>query len=154
MQQTVIEESTAGRDTVKKKPQNNAIPIRSFFMACARNWYWFVLSLIACLCIAYLYSKSQPLLYRSNSLILLKSKDSNMGTQTQAFSDLGITSGNSFMPNEMYKLRSTDLMETVVKGLGNNVQYYGHVFLRDVNNYRNTPLQVTPLRDVEESFSI
>ena len=151
MQQPIIEES---RETSKKKRTSNAIPIRAFFMACARNWYWFVLSTIAFGCLAFLYSKSQPLLYNSKALVLLTSKDSNMGTQSQAFSDLGITTGNSFMPNEIYKIRSTDLMENVVKSLGSNIQYYGHVFLRDVNIYRNSPVQITPLRNVEQPFSM
>ena len=123
-------------------------------MACLRNWYWFVLSVIACGCIAYLYGKSQPMLYNSKALILLKSKDTDVGAQSKAFSDLGMTSTSTFMPNEIYKIKSPDLMEGVVKNLGINVQYYGHVFLRDVNIYRSTPVNITPLRDINQAFSM
>ncbi len=137
-----------------KKKSASSIPIRAFFMACLRNWYWFVLSIIACGCLAFLYSKSQPIMYNSKALILLKSKDSDVGAQSKAFSDLGMTNANTFMPNEIYKIKSPDLMENVVKNLGINVQYYGHVFLRDVNIYRSTPLSITPLRDVKEPFTM
>ena len=123
-------------------------------MACLRNWYWFVLSAIACFCIAFLYSKAQPIMYKSNALILLKSKDSDVGAQSKAFSDLGMTSVNTFMPNEIYKIKSPDLMEGVVKSLGINVQYYGHVFLRDVNIYPSTPVSIMPLKDIKEPFSM
>ena len=123
-------------------------------MACLRNWYWFVLSIIACGCIAFLYGKSQPLMYNSKALILLKSKDSDVGAQSKAFSDLGMTATSTFMPNEIYKIKSPDLLEGVVKSLGINVQYYGHVFLRDVNIYRSTPINITPLRDITQPFSI
>ena len=157
MQQNIIEEShpvaQATQSAQPKKRTTATIPISAYFKACLRNWYWFVISVVLFTSIAYLYSKSQPFLYNSNALILLKSKDSNNATQTQAFSDLGIQ-GNTFMPNEIYMIRSTDVMENVVKNLGINVQYYGHVFLRDVNIYRSSPVTVTPLREVTAPFSI
>ncbi len=138
----------------EKKKSATSIPIRAYFMACARNWYWFVISVILFGCIAYLYSKSQPLRYSANALILVQTKDSNQGTQSQTFSDLGISTGVNFIPNERYKIRSTKLMENVVNTLGANIQYYGHVFLRDVSLYKDTPLQVTPLRQVTQGFTV
>ena len=118
MQEIIQEESR-----VKSKKTSSAIPIRAFFMACLRNWYWFVISVILCLCIAFLYSKSQPQRYSANALILVQTKDSNQGTQSQTFSDLGISTGVNFIPNERYKIRSTKLMENVVNALGINIQY-------------------------------
>lgn len=154
MQQIVSEAASTVPAAPAKKMTTSTLPIRAFFVACLRNWYWFLISMIACGCIAFLYSKALPLKYDAKALILLKSKDSNQGTQTQAFSDLGITTGNNFMPNEIYKIRSTDMLENVVKNLGINVQYYGHVFLRDINIYHSSPIDVTPLRDVTEPYSI
>lgn len=151
--QQIINESKS-LETLEKKSTGQSLPLRAFFMACLRNWYWFLISVITCGCLAFLYSKSQPLTYESKAMILIKSKDSNQGTQAQAFSDLGISTGNNFMPNEFYKIKSTDMLETVVKNLGNNVQYYGRVFLRDVNIYQSTPIQVTPLREVTKSYSV
>lgn len=155
MQQAINDINTANEGAVKKNQSlTTTIPIRAYLMACLRNWYWFLLSLILCGCLSYLYSKTQTFTYESRALILIKTKDSNQGTQSQAFSDLGLISGNNFIPNEIYKMKSTDLFEKVVMSLGNNVQYYGHVFLRDVNIYHSTPVQVTPLKEVTESFTI
>ena len=150
MQQTVNEESTRS----PKKKAASSIPIRAYFMACARNWYWFVISIIACTCIAFLYGKSQPKLYSAKTQIMLKTKDTNAGTQSQVFSDLGINSGNNVMANEEFRLRSTDLLESVAKNLGVNIQYYGHVFLRDVNIYTSSPIEITPLREITTPFTI
>ncbi len=157
--QQIISENNSGSENIstgskKKKSLTNTLPIRAYFMACARNWYWFVISVIAFGCIAFLYGKSLPFSYEARALILLKSKDSNEGTQSQAFGDLGITTGNSFMPNEFYKIKSTDLIESVVNTMGNNVRYYGHVFLRDVSSYKSSPVQVTPIHAVTENFTI
>lgn len=129
--QEIINE-TSSTQTTPVGNLSKSLPIRAFLMACVRNWYWFLISIVTCGCIAFLYGKSQSLMYESKALIILTTKDSNQGTQAQAFSDLGITGGTNYMPNEIYKIRSTDLLETVVKNMGINIQYYGHVFLRDV----------------------
>ncbi len=149
--QEVIEE-TPVRTT--KKKSTSTFPIAAFFKSCMRNWYWFVISLIACWTIAYLYTKSQPKRYSASALILIKTKDSAQGTQSQAFSDMGIKTGMNYLPNEMFKLRSTKLMENVVTALNLNVQYYGHVFLRDVNIYNSSPIEVVPLREITSGFTL
>lgn len=151
MQQTIIEETPRA---TKKKSTTNNIPIRAFFMACARNWYWFIISAIACTSIAFLYSKALPKLYTAKSQVMFKTKDTNLGSQSQVFSDLGMNPQNSIIGNEIFRVRSTDLLETVANTLGVNIQYYGHVFLRDVNIYKSSPVQITPLREITEAFSM
>ena len=127
-----------------KREESSGIPMRAFLMACARNWYWFVISVVACGCIAYLYGKTQTPIYSSDAYILVNTEDNKSNTsQSQVFSDLGVNTGVSGIPDEIFKLRSTKLMETVVSHLGLNVQYYGHVYLRDVNIYKSAPVQVT-----------
>ena len=154
VQEDTSRQGTATTATPAKKNISLGVPIKAYFMACARNWYWFVISTVILTSIAYLYAKSQPELYSSQALILVKTKDSNSGTQSQVFSDMGVTTGNNYLPNELYKIRSSKLMETVVNALGINVSYYGHVFLRDVNIYKSTPVQITPLRQVTRGFSM
>ena len=152
----IIQEDSRPRSAAQVAPKkaSQSIPLRAYFMACARNWYWFVISAVIFTCLAFLYAKSQPQLYSSDALILIKTKDSNSGTQSQVFSDMGVTTGNNYLPNEQFKIRSTKLMETVVNALGVNVSYYGHVFLRDVNIYKTTPLQITPLRQITQPFTM
>ena len=155
MQQIIQEDLAAKRaaEEKKKKRARTGIKWDRLFMACAYNWYWFVLSMIVCSCIAYLYGMTQPQFYVAKSSILIRSKDSAQGTPSMTFSDLGLSTVN-YIPNEPYKLRSSRVMEIVVNSLGLNVQYFGHQFLRDVNIYKNTPVQVTPLKEVENGFSI
>ena len=141
--------------TTNNETSDSGFQIRAYLMACAHNWYWFVMSIIACACIAFLYSKSQPKLYSSSSLILVKTdKNTSAGSQSQVFSDLGINPTLSDVPNEIYKIKSTNLMEDVVNNLGLNVQYYGRVFLRNVNIYKSSPVQITPLRKVDANFTM
>ena len=154
--QEIVQEDLVARAVAaekKKKRARTGVKWDRLFMACAYNWYWFVLSMIVCSCIAYLYAKSQPQFYVAKSSILIRSKDSAQGTPSMTFSDLGLSTVN-YIPNEPHKLKSSRVMEVVVNSLGLNVQYFGHMFLRDVNIYKNTPVQVTPLKEVTSGYTI
>lgn len=156
MQQDIIQEDLVAKvaaENKKKKRARNGIKWDRLFLACAYNWYWFVLSMIVCACLAYLYGKSQSQFYVAKTSILIRSKDSAQGTPSMTFSDLGLNTVN-YIPNEPHKIKSSKVMEVVVNSLGLNVQYFGHMFLRDVNIYKDTPVQVTPLKETTTSFSI
>ena len=154
--QQIIQEDMAAKVAAlekKKKRARTGVKWDRLFLACAYNWYWFVLSMVVCACIAYLYGKTLPQFYVAKSSILVRTKDSAQGTPSSTFSDLGLSTVN-YIPNEPHKLRSSRVMEVVVNSLGLNVQYYAHMFLRDVNIYKDTPIQVTPLREVSSGYSV
>ena len=79
----------------KKKRVRSGIKWDRLFMACAYNWYWFVLSMIVCACLAYLYGKSQTQFYVAKTSVLIRSKDSAQGTPSMTFSDLGLSTVNT-----------------------------------------------------------
>jgi uncharacterized protein involved in exopolysaccharide biosynthesis len=154
--QQIIQEDMAAKVAAlekKKKRARTGVKWDRLFLACAYNWYWFILSMIVCACISYLYGKTLPQFYISRSSILVRTKDSAQGTPSMTFSDLGLNTLN-YIPNEPHKLKSSRVMEVVVNSLGLNVQYYAHMFLRDVNIYKDTPVQVTPLKEVNSGYSI
>jgi len=155
MQQIAQEDLVAKAAALEKKKKRARTGVKwdRLFMACAYNWYWFVLSILICGCLAYLYGKTMPQFYVAKSSILIRSKDSAQGTPSMTFSDLGLNTVN-YIPNEPHKLKSSRVMEIVVNSLGLNVQYYGHMFLRDVNIYKSTPVTVTPLKEVTSGFTI
>lgn len=152
--QNIIEE-TGNQEKAGKKQENSGFQLQAVLTVCLHNWYWFVLSIIVCGSLAYLYSKAQTKLYSASAKIIITTKDTKTaGSQAAVFSDLGVTGSNNIISNEIYKLKSTSLMETVVNQLGLNIRYYGHVYLRDVNIYKTSPVQITPLQDVKEAFSM
>ncbi|MBR5030324.1 MAG: hypothetical protein IKX63_04380, partial [Muribaculaceae bacterium] len=148
-----IQEST-GKDNNSKK-KSTSMPIKAFFNACLHNWYWFVISAIICSCIALLKSKSEPKLYSSSATIMLTTETSKQaGSQAQVFGDLGMKVGTNDLGNEIHMIKSTKLMEDVVTYLGLNIQYYGRVYLREINTYKHSPVQITPMRDTNTNFSM
>ena len=155
MQQIIQEDLVAKAAALEKKKKRARTGVKwdRLFLACAYNWYWFILSMVVCACISYLYGKTLPQFYVAKSSILIRTKDSSQGTPSTTFSDLGLSTVN-YIPNEPHKLRSSRVMETVVNSLGLNVQYYLRLFLHDENIYKNTPVQVTPLHEVSVGFAM
>lgn len=153
--QEIIQESASNNSEKRKKNLTASIPIKAFFNACLHNWYWFVISAIICTCIALLKTKSEPKLYNTSALIMLTTETSKQaGSQAQVFGDLGMKVVTTDLANETHKIKSSKLMEDVVSHLGLNIQYYGKVYLREVNTYKHSPVQITPMRDTDANFSI
>jgi len=81
--QEIVQEDLVARAVAaekKKKRARTGVKWDRLFMACAYNWYWFVLSMIVCASISYLYAKTKPQFYMARSSILIRSKDSAQGT--------------------------------------------------------------------------
>ena len=67
MQENNQESPSSNVKKDRKKNFATAIPIKAFFRACLHNWYWFVISVIAVGCLAFLYSKSQMQQYSASA---------------------------------------------------------------------------------------
>ncbi len=153
--QEIIQESTSSSNEKKKKNFTTSIPIKAFFNACLRNWYWFVISAIICTCLALLKSKSEPKLYNASASIMLTTETSKQaGSQAQVFGDLGVNIVTNDIANETHKIKSTKLMESVVEHLGLNIQYYGKMYLREINTYKHSPVEIMPLENTKTNYSI
>ena len=155
MQEIIQESPSSNSENKRKKNFTNTIPIKAFFNACVHNWYWFVISAIIFTSLALLKSKSEPKLYSSNATIMLTTETSKQaGSQAQVFGDLGVNVVTTDIANETHKLKSTKLMESVVEFLGLNIQYYGKVYLREVNTYKHSPVLITPMQETTSNYSI
>ena len=123
----------------------NEISMREFFSACLKHWVWFAVSIVVCAALALLYAKSKMQSYSSTAYILIKSSDGAGGNSAAAvFSDLGFTSPNNWyaVENEIYVLKSTQLMDEVVEKLRINNLYFVQRGLRKVNIYGKNPIEV------------
>jgi tyrosine-protein kinase Etk/Wzc len=122
-------------------------------------WRWFVISLVLCLSLAFVYVRYTVPMYEASATVLIKD-DKNGKTSLQdelsAFEDLGILSGNPDLDNEIEILRSRTLMMEVINELHLNVRYY--TFGRPIahERYERTPIQlqlITPeLPDSSQEF--
>ena len=108
------------------------------------QWKWFVLSIILCLGLGYLYLMTKPNIYKRSAVMLVKD-DSNTGGAarsrggTDALMQLnGVMMGSS-VKNEVYILQSHQIMMEVVRELKLDVNYIYRHRLQTVRLYDVKP---------------
>lgn len=109
-----------------------------------KNIWWYVGVTLCCLVVAVCYLYRTPTLYNRSAKVMID--DSN---QDAAMRNLGMASANmmrmrSFnsVENELEAFASPDLMQKVVERLGLQTRYVEKQFLRDVELYHNSPVEM------------
>lgn len=109
-----------------------------------KNIWWYVGVTLCCLVVAVCYLYRTPTLYNRSAKVMID--DSN---QDAAMRNLGMASANmmrlrSFnsVENELEAFASPDLMQKVVVRLGLQTRYVEKQFLRDVELYHNSPVEM------------
>ena len=81
-------------------------------------WKWFIISLVVCLSLAFVYLRYTTKQYTVFSKVLIKDeKRGQTGFDWSAFSDLGLTPQMGSFDNEIEILNSQSLMQEVVDSL-------------------------------------
>lgn len=146
------QESKTNAAAAAPAPSKTGLRIKDFLYLCLTNWYWFIISIVICMGIAYIYVKKSTPIFMKTASILIKT-DSQGRTSSQSamiFEDLGINSGSSHMLDEIEILRSPDLMRDVVRQLNLNTTYASKGKFRFIDLYGSQlPVQVS-LPDITE----
>lgn len=88
------------------------------------HWQWIALSVVICVGLAALYLAMTPNVYTRTAALEIKDDESGATSSAlAAFADMGLSSGNTNMYNEMAYLESPDLMKKVVKRLKLDIAY-------------------------------
>lgn len=111
------------------------------------NWKWFVLSIIICVGISYLYLRYKAPVYSTTAKLLIK--DDNGGGNSRkgsdfmsGMADFGIISNTYGIDNEMEILKTRTLASQVVKDLKLYSSYLKKGRIRDVILYKTQPISV------------
>ena len=109
-----------------------------------KNIWWYVGVTLCCLVVAVCYLYRTPTLYNRSAKVMID--DSN---QDAAMRNLGMASANMMrmrsingVENEIEAFASPDLMQKVVERLGLQTRYVEKQFLRDVELYHNSPVEM------------
>lgn len=89
------------------------------------HWPWIVLSVVVCVSLATFYVLRSKPTYKRFSQIVIKddSGGSSLGSQLSAFAGMGMLGSSTNIRDEINKLQSPDLMETVVRRLNLDMNY-------------------------------
>lgn len=128
--------------------EQSSFNFQTIYKAFILNWKWFILSIVICVGIGFLYLRYTTPVYNTIAKLLIKDDDNNRRTgrgglqALESMSNLGIISNNYGIENEQEIITSTTVAEQTVRDLKLYVNYYikGHVKNKLV--YKDQPINV------------
>ena len=109
----------------QQQREDNGLNLGNIIQIVRTNWFWFMLSIVVCCAIAFLYLEWAPKVYTRTATVLIKddSKGSGAVSETAAFQDLGMFNVKNNVDNVVLQFQAKDLMQNVVKRLKLDVSY-------------------------------
>ena len=114
-----------GPNSPQKQDDDDTINLKEIFSKFADKWHWFIISLLICVSLAYVYAHLVPPLYQITAQLLVNDEEKGGGLgKGSALMDLGGLLGSSnSIDNEIGILKTHFLMDQVVRELDLNVIY-------------------------------
>ena len=113
---------------------------KAFFLKFLRYWYFFVLSVLVALLIAYLFNRFTPPVYEVSSSLMLNDPE-KLDPQTMiGMGSYGRTQSNT--QNEIVALKSYLVVNRTVKKLDFFVTYFAEESFKSTELYRTSPFEV------------
>src|SRR5690606_16439627 len=121
------------------------IDIKALLYNYLRHWYWFAISLVICLSIAYTWLRYSTPQYQVSSKVLIKDeKKGGAGIDAAAaFQDLDIFRSNQNINNEIEVLKGKTLMYRVFKELNLETSSYTEGKIKTTEIYgKSSPIRM------------
>ncbi len=124
--------------------EQSGFNFRDIYTLVILNWQWFVVSLVLCLAVAYVYLKYTTPVYQVSTKLLVKDNSNNRyyssRSMIQTADNLGLMSNSNGIDNEIEILKSTLISEAAVKSLDLHTMYYRKSRLRWHFLYKTQPI--------------
>ena len=133
---------------VQEQEEKSAIDFQLIFTNLILNWKWFVLSLIVCLGIGYLYLRYATPAYQASTKVLIKDDDDSKrrgslgSSMIQSAANLGFMSNSNGIDNEIEILSAHDLAQLAVHDMKIYVNYYHKSAFKDPLVYKEQEVSV------------
>ena len=127
-------------NNIKDFNQQETIDYKALFFKFYRYWYWFVISLIVTLSVAYLFNKYTKPIYEVKTSVLIKEDKTKMDPQQMLGLDL--MGSNQNLENEIGILKSYTLTNQTIKQLHFEVSYFENKRFITKELYRESPITV------------
>ena len=124
----------------------NTISIRDIVFMVLDNWYWFVISVVACLVIAAFVYKAQPKSYTASGTVLVRDNDKkNVASQNMdaILNNMGMGNTDLSLANEIYMMRSSALMCQVIDRLDLNYTCSRRDLFKKISYFGNAPVKLS-----------
>ena len=133
---------------VQEQEEKSAIDFQMIYTNLILNWKWFVLSLIVCLGLGYLYLRYATPAYQASTKVLIKDDDDSKrrgslgSSMIQSAANLGFMSNSNGIDNEIEILSAHDLAQLAVHDMKIYVNYYHKSAFKDPLVYKEQEVSV------------
>ncbi|HMR16290.1 MAG TPA: polysaccharide biosynthesis tyrosine autokinase [Mariniflexile sp.] len=131
-------------NTFSKIDTQNAFNLKKAASIYLKRWFWFVLSILICLSIAYINLRYTAPSYMATAKIMLLS-DKDASSPGAIFKDLPFFAEkeDAKVEDEMEVIMSRDFFQRVAKDLHLNIQHFAKGRIYDSEIYNNAPITIT-----------
>ncbi len=127
-----------------QREEENAVQLADLWAMIWDNKWWYVISVAVCIFFAGIYLYRTPDTYNRKAKVLIDESNQDATMRNLGVASAGMMRLRSFnsVENEIEAFSSPDLMQTVVERLGLETRYVEQQFLRKVELYRNSPVEM------------
>ncbi len=129
---------------ILEEEESSGFDLRKIWMAFVLHWYWFVLSVVVCMSVAFVYLRYTRPVYSTTMKVLIKDDEGKAKTRqgTMDLSQMGLVTNSNGFDNELEILSSKSLAAQTVKSLKLYTRYFSEGRLSDKELYKNSPILV------------
>ncbi|WP_415328661.1 GumC family protein [Chryseobacterium sp. MMS23-Vi53] len=143
----------------KNYPKKEDLNLSEILKPYLKNWYWFIISVVLAVFIAYIKLKFVVPVYNIQSTVLIKdSKNSTSSSDTDVLKDLSGFGGmkTNSVDNEIQIFKSKKLMRNVVVQQNLQADIYGETKFQTVELYKKTsPIEIKVINEKPDTgFSV
>lgn len=126
--------------------EQSSFNFQTIYTAFILNWKWFLLSILICVGIGFLYLRYATPVYNVTAKLLIKDDNSDKRTgggalqALESMSNLGIISNNYGVENEQEIITSTTIAEQAIRDLKLYVSYYSKGSVKNKLIYKEQPI--------------
>lgn len=126
--------------------EQSSFNFQTIYTAFILNWKWFLLSILICVGIGFLYLRYATPVYNVTAKLLIKDDNNDKRTgggalqALESMSSLGIISSNYGVENEQEIITSTTIAEQAIRDLKLYVSYYSKGSVKNKLIYKEQPL--------------
>ena len=135
-------------ENVQNQEEKSAIDFQLIYTTLILNWKWFILSIILCLGLGYLYLQHAKPVFQTTTKVLIKDDDQSKrgggmsSSMIQSAANLGFMTNSNGIDNEMEILSASDMARQVVIDMKTYVNYYHKGIFRSPLVYKEQEINV------------
>jgi capsular exopolysaccharide synthesis family protein len=132
---------------------NEIVHLRKQILRYVNRWYWFALTLIAALVLAYLYIQKTPQKYEVRTVILLRNDDNSPNlSQTIILENLGFGGLSKATHDEIQVISSRRLIEQTIDSLGLQTDFFEKKGLKYIEKFKDEPFKLAVTQELLDSI--